>query len=458
MEMLRRFMISAPTTFREKWDTFFENFWNALTTFAVCGFLIGFGFRLMPNISISSNLPMATLSSYTVSIKRDIGRIILALDSVPWVIKMLDYLSIHPKFGPYIYAAGKMVLNSIYVIILLSISLLAFGLPRQSISFPNEEWHWLLIRNIFYKPYFMVYGEVYADEIDLCDDEAWEGHLGNGIPLNEFNKTNTIHCVPGYWIPPILMTIFLIVATFLLLSMLIATFNQIFDRVRRTAHQIWLFQRYNQVIQYECTPCIPPPFTPIYYFYALIKYIWRRYNSCDRGSKRLDEKNKHDDKHTMFDWSLKLYLSKEQIETLHDFEEECMEELFKNKDKSKSIEERIKISSAKTDIMYTKLNNIEGEEMNVNSRLNELEDKIKDVNEKQTIIINYLQKLTENQDIIKQRPHDFEFLGNEGTRRTSRNRSNEEAIIINEDSTSEISPGMSSEIGSNVFINNEDDE
>lgn len=69
-----------------------------------------------------------------------------------------------------------------------------------------------------------------------------------------------------------------------------------------------------------------------------------------------------------------------------------------------------------------------------------------------------MQKLTENQDIIKQRPHDFEFLGNEGTRRTSRNRSNEETIIINEDSTSEISPGMSSEMGSNVFINNEDDE
>lgn len=39
--------------------------------------------------------------------------------------------------------------------------------------------------------------------------------------------------------------------------------------------------------------------------------------------------------------------------------------------------------------MYTKLNNIEGEEMNVNSRLNELEDKIKDVNEKQVYIMNF---------------------------------------------------------------------
>lgn len=32
--------------------------------------------------------------------------------------------------------------------------------------------HWLLVRNIFYKPYFMLYGEVYADEIDTCGDEG----------------------------------------------------------------------------------------------------------------------------------------------------------------------------------------------------------------------------------------------------------------------------------------------
>lgn len=44
----------------------------------------------------------------------------------------------------------------------------------------------------------MLYGEVYAGEIDTCGDEG----------------TN---CVPGGWIPPILMTIFLLVANILLM-------------------------------------------------------------------------------------------------------------------------------------------------------------------------------------------------------------------------------------------------
>lgn len=50
--------------------------------------------------------------------------------------------------------------------------MLAFGLARQSITYPDETWHWLLLRNIFYKPYFMLYGEVYATEIDTCGDEG----------------------------------------------------------------------------------------------------------------------------------------------------------------------------------------------------------------------------------------------------------------------------------------------
>lgn len=61
----------------------------------------------------------------------------------------------------------------LYIIVLLFVSMLAFGLARQSITYPNESWHWLLLRNIFYKPYFMLYGEVYAAEIDTCGDRGF---------------------------------------------------------------------------------------------------------------------------------------------------------------------------------------------------------------------------------------------------------------------------------------------
>ena len=54
----------------------------------------------------------------------------------------------------------------IYFIVILLVVLIAFGVVRESITFPYEEWRWQMIRNVFLKPYFMIYGEVYAGEID----------------------------------------------------------------------------------------------------------------------------------------------------------------------------------------------------------------------------------------------------------------------------------------------------
>ena len=52
-----------------------------------------------------------------------------------------------------------------FVVILL-IVLMAFGVVRQSVTFPNEEPSLALAKHVFLKPYFMLYGEVYAAEID----------------------------------------------------------------------------------------------------------------------------------------------------------------------------------------------------------------------------------------------------------------------------------------------------
>jgi transient receptor potential cation channel subfamily M protein 3 len=163
------------------------------------------------------------------------------------------------------------------IVVMLLISLLAFGLTRQSITYPNEEqWDWLLLRNVFYKPYFMLYGEVYADEIDTCGDDRWDEHLEKKVPVDELSPSSS-SCVPGYWVPPLLMTIFLLIANILLISMLIAIFNNIFDQTNKISHQIWLFQRYRQVQEYQTASILPPPFTPLYHLHLVYKYIKFRY-------------------------------------------------------------------------------------------------------------------------------------------------------------------------------------
>ena len=61
---------------------------------------------------------------------------------------------------------SSQVKDLLYFVVILVIIMMAFGILRQAISYPNEEARWDLLKHIFLKPYFMIYGEVYADEVD----------------------------------------------------------------------------------------------------------------------------------------------------------------------------------------------------------------------------------------------------------------------------------------------------
>jgi hypothetical protein len=43
---------------------------------------------------------------------------------------------------------------------------MSFGIIRQAVHFQDEEPSWFLVRNMFFYPYWMIYGELFADEID----------------------------------------------------------------------------------------------------------------------------------------------------------------------------------------------------------------------------------------------------------------------------------------------------
>ncbi|CAJ0571052.1 unnamed protein product, partial [Mesorhabditis spiculigera] len=334
MEHTRKFIMMDIEPFTQKCKYFFASYWNTVTTAALFTYVIGFALR-------TAGGPW--------------GRVILACNAVLWVMKLLDYMSVHPKLGPYITMAGRMIQSMVYVIVMLCVSLLAFGLARQSITYPNEEWHPLLLRNIFYKPYFMLYGEVYADEIDQCGDDAWDQHLEDGTSLWQYTGNNTSNCVPGHWIPPIIMTFFLLIANVLLMSMLIATFNHIFDQTEEFSQQIWLFQRYRQVMEYESTPFFPPPLTFFWHLWMLLKYV--RWRWC---RKRRNLPSSVDDEKDVFDFSLKLFLKADQVEKLHDFEEDCMEELGRLKDhaRNSSNDRLIFRTSERTDLMLARINDM----------------------------------------------------------------------------------------------------
>lgn len=53
-----------------------------------------------------------------------------------------------------------------FIVVMMAIVLLSFGVSRKAILSPDEEPSWSLARDVVFQPYWMIYGEVYASEID----------------------------------------------------------------------------------------------------------------------------------------------------------------------------------------------------------------------------------------------------------------------------------------------------
>lgn len=53
-------------------------------------------------------------------------------------------------------------------------------------------------------------------------------------------------------------------------------FSCTFLRNNANSKEIWMFQRYGLILQYEMRPILPPPFIIITHIYLALKYIKRR--------------------------------------------------------------------------------------------------------------------------------------------------------------------------------------
>ncbi|XP_072942327.1 transient receptor potential cation channel trpm [Epargyreus clarus] len=331
-EKLREIITSEPVAIRHKFSVWAWNMWNTYDAGFIIFFLVGLTLRLRAG-------------------SMDVGRVIYCVDIIYWYLRILNILGVNKYLGPLVTMMGKMVKNMIYFVVLLLVVLMSFGVARQAILYPDKEASWYLIREIFYQPYFMLYGEVFANDIDPP--------CGTGITDPQ--------CVTGRWITPIVMTIYLLVANILLINLLIAVFNNIFNEVNEVSHQVWMFQRFTVVMEYEQKPVLPPPLIIFCHIYATCKWVTRNVSH-----KRLQ-----------YDNGLKLFLEKEELERLYDFEEECVEGYFREQEVklSNSMEERVRNTTDRVEHITTKIEDLNQKAIcqiqsvqSVEFRLRKLED------------------------------------------------------------------------------------
>ncbi|ELK16863.1 Transient receptor potential cation channel subfamily M member 1 [Pteropus alecto] len=238
---LVKILMSEPGKLSQKIKVWLQEYWNITDLVAISVFLVGAALRLQRQPYMGY------------------GRVIYCVDIIFWYIRVLDIFGVNKYLGPYVMMIGKMMIDMLYFVVIMLVVLMSFGVARQAILHPDEEPSWKLARNIFYMPYWMIYGEVFADQIDPPCGENQYDEEGKRLPP----------CIPGAWLTPAIMACYLLVANILLVNLLIAVFNNTFFEVKSISNQVWKFQRYQLIMTFHDRPVLPPPMIIFSHIYII---------------------------------------------------------------------------------------------------------------------------------------------------------------------------------------------
>uniref|UniRef100_A0A8C3HV96 Transient receptor potential cation channel subfamily M member 7 n=1 Tax=Chrysemys picta bellii TaxID=8478 RepID=A0A8C3HV96_CHRPI len=338
IEKIREIFMSEAGKINQKIKVWFSDYFNISDTIAIVTFFIGENYVFVA------------------------GRLTYCLNIIFWYVRLLDILAVNQQAGPYVMMIGKMVANMFYIVVIMALVLLSFGVPRKAILYPNEAPSWTLARDIVFHPYWMIFGEVYAYEIDVCANDSQVGHL----------------CGPGTWLTPFLQAVYLFVQYIIMVNLLIAFFNNVYLQVKAISNIVWKYQRYHFIMAYHEKPVLPPPLIILSHMASLCCCICKR-----------RKKDKTSD-------GPKLFLTEEDQKKLHDFEELCVEMYFNEKDDKfhSGSEERIRVTFERVEQMCIQIKEV-GDRVNYIKRsLNSLDSQIGHLQDLSALTVDTLKTLT----------------------------------------------------------------
>ncbi|XP_054025159.1 transient receptor potential cation channel subfamily M member 7 isoform X1 [Dryobates pubescens] len=357
IEKIREIFMSEAGKINQKIKVWFSDYFNISDTVAIVTFFIGFALRFGAKGSFGEN-------TYRENYVFVAGRITYCLNIIFWYVRLLDFLAVNQQAGPYVMMIGKMVANMFYIVVIMALVLLSFGVPRKAILYPDEAPSWTLARDIVFHPYWMIFGEVYAYEIDVCANNSDEkvAHL----------------CGPGTWLTPFLQAVYLFVQYIIMVNLLIAFFNNVYLQVKAISNIVWKYQRYHFIMAYHEKPVLPPPLIILSHMASLFCCICKR-RKTDKTSD-----------------GPKLFLTEEDQKKLHDFEELCVEMYFNEKDDKfhSGSEERIRVTFERVEQMCIQIKEV-GDRVNYIKRsLQSLDSQIGHLQDLSALTVDTLKTLT----------------------------------------------------------------
>ncbi|KAM4746146.1 transient receptor potential cation channel subfamily M member 6 isoform 1-T1 [Anableps anableps] len=344
VEKTREVLMSEPRKLRQKLKVWFSEYWNKSDFVAILLFLVGLSMR------------------WHADPYRTAGRVAYCLDIIFWFVRVLDFLAVNQHAGPYLTMITKMTSNMFFIVVMMAIVLLSFGVSRQAILSPDQEPSWSLARDIVFQPYWMIFGEVYAGELDPCANDG--------------------SCPPASFLSPLLQAVYMFFQYIIMVNILIAFFNNIYFDMASISNKLWKYNRYRYIRTYQERPWLPPPLILLSHVTLVVRSIHRRFS----GDAEREERRS----------GLKLYLGLEDRKKLYEFEEKCVEVYFheKNEDLHSTEINRIRATAERADEMCGMVGEVSEKVNFIQDSLSELDGQLGQLQDLSALAVDTLTLLS----------------------------------------------------------------
>lgn len=303
VDEIRQVILEETNSVRRKLELYFQTSVNVIDACANVIALVGFVLRFF-------------------EVTWEAARVLYCINFVIFSLRLFRMYFVSGYLGPKIIMIKRMLADVFMWMCLLLICVCSYGVFRQALFFANKEPYWGVINDVFYKPYWHVYGELFIEQ------QAEEGKLATGeIPLHDGGHLK--------WIHRVLMAAYLLFTNVLLINLLIAIFSNVFNEVEVNSYQIWKYQYYYLVMEYSKQPPLAPPFAILYHIVEFVRWLGKK---CG--------KNKVSPEFTS-----------EDLELLRLFELECAAAYHQRVDEQKrtGTEERIRKTSERVEQLVKKV-------------------------------------------------------------------------------------------------------
>ncbi|XP_066912684.1 transient receptor potential cation channel subfamily M member 1-like [Clytia hemisphaerica] len=309
LEEIRQIKDEIGLKFKHKLRRYFKSTWNKLETVSIVIFIGAFTLHFQP-------IEREEYRSY--------ARFMYSAVLFLCVMKLLQLLSLFRKIGVYVVMLQKMLIDVAYFVLILAVLVIGYAVARFSVLYPKERFGFSskstpnLMRKVFLVPIFQLFGESFIDKPE--EAEGANNITVFGTP--EYNNIEGYGEVVVLWFT----FIYMVLTSLLLVNMLIAVFNFTYSVVEKNADEVWHWQNYNLVREYEGKSRFPAPFSILSHLRDLVVYLWKKIKKrkpkpdTSSGNDKTDSKG-CSTKHR----SLNEYFNEQaELNELIQFERDCL--------------------------------------------------------------------------------------------------------------------------------------